>query len=717
MNGRIGIIICSLMLLALCGCRNELDVRSGRDGHDEMPVRFTAEHPQNDDVSTRAIAEKTEFTPGDVMHVSALFTLDDGNTTIKYATLTLDEQGEWNNHTILDMGWPWNATKAEFTAYYLENWNGPISGGGISTDTVVLDRFEFDDKRSVNPDPLMAVTKVEGYGKAVHLKFEHLCTRLTIENVGDEAEYELRAKPMLGGETQPLKNACQLTLNTDNTLTFEFVAEQSGKISSQVFVNDDSKRAVTFHLPPGNYSRFSLTRRNGYAYLSITNVDELKELKENEPYTISLEKLQGNITPDDDGEWISGPPDVPVPEYNNFDIDEFLKAISECKEDYICNLKDGGAIVVLKKGDGRSEMLLMENVDFEGKEFTGRDLPAMVTFDGGRHSIQGVAHPLFNTIYGKVTQLSLQAQEKEITVNDGLENWGLLARASEGDISNIRLIGTNVNYTIPESTEAGKTYNVGALVGKTTAGKISEITLPDDISVTVNSDYEGDYIVFVGGVVGQCSNQMDHIDNFSGNSTIRVTNNCKGISSRYTGGLVGAFNEAVMHHCNLNAKVDAQNSSGTLNYTGGIAGAVRTTAGNTLASAIEDITVTGSVTGGEAKHETSSDVTAHSSTGGIVGHVQSASVNGGITTSVVSIQQYDVSNSSTFYTVGGVIGSMTNALSIRKNEGQTYFDATIYNNWTGYTVGTFCGGGGMKAGLEADENTARGNGNFVGSDE
>lgn len=707
------------MLLALCGCRNELDMQSGRDGRDEMPVRFTAERPQNDDVSTRAIAEKTEFTPGDVMHVSARFTLDDGNTTIKYATLTLDEQGEWNNHTVLDMGWPWNATGAEFTAYYLENWNGPISGGGISTDTVVLDRFEFDDKRSVNPDPLKAVTEVEGYGKAVHLQFEHLCTRLTIENVGDEAEYELRSKPMPGEEPQPLKNACQLTLNTDNTLTFDFVAEESGKISSQVFVNDDSKRAVTFHLPPGDYSRFSLTRRNGYAYLSITNVDELKELKANEPYTISLEDLQGNITSDDDEEWTSGPStDVPVPEYADFNIDEFLKAINECKEDYICNLKDGGgAIVVLKKGDGRSEMLLMENVDFEGKEFTGQDLPAMVTFDGGKHSIQGVAHPLFNTIHGKVTQLNLHAHEEEIKVNDGLENWGLLARASEGDISYIRLIGTNVNYTIPKSTEAGKTYNVGALVGKTTAGKISEITLPDDISVTVNSDYDGDYSVFAGGVVGQCSNQMDHIDNFSNNSTIHVTNNCNGLSSRYTGGLVGAFNKATMHHCNLKTKVDAGNSSGTWNYTGGIAGAVRTTAGDAQASAIEDITVTGEVTGGKAIYLEGSTTPTHSSTGGIVGHVQSASVNGGITTSVVSIQNYNESNTSTYYTVGGVIGSMTNPGSIRKNEGQAYFDATFYNNWTGYTAGKFCGGGGTKAGLEADENTARGNGKFVGSNE
>ena len=40
--------------------------------------------------------------------------------------------------------------------------------------------------------------------------------------------------------------------------------------------------------------------------------------------------------------------------------------IRDCKKDYICKLKDGDSVVVLKKDDWRNEMLLMQDVDFEG---------------------------------------------------------------------------------------------------------------------------------------------------------------------------------------------------------------------------------------------------------------------------------------------------------------------------------------------------------------
>lgn len=719
MNRRIGIIY-SILLLVLCGCRKELDELPGRNAREEMPVRFTAERPQGD-VLTRAIVDKEEFSAGDVIHVSAKFTLDDGNIVIKYATLTLDEHGEWNNETIFDMGWPWNATGAEFTAYYLENWNGPITTPGRPVEPVVLDRFEFQGQ-SMNPDPLKAEAKVEGYGQAVHLRFEHLCTRLTVEDVGDEEEYWLRFRYSPGVENPRfVKNACQLTLNDDKTLQFDFVTEQSGKVSSQVFVKGDGKRAVTFHLAPGDYSRFSLTRRNNYAYITISNVDALRELEANKAYSISLANLQGNITPDDDA-WIDEPDLPEVPQYDDFDINAFLRAIRDCKKDYICKLKDGDSVVVLKKDDWRNEMLLMQDVDFEGADFTAVDLPNMVTFDGGGHSILNVAYPMFNTLYGTVTQLNIYANRKKIEVWENNTEWGMLARISDkGTISNIRLEGMSVEFTIPNVlTTQGKTYNIGALVGWVKSGSLSEITLAGDVSVIVDSEYTGDYIVFAGGVVGQCSGSMEHIDNLGSHSTIHVTNKCRGYSSRYTGGLAGAFNEAIMDHCNVNTIVDAGESSGTWNYAGGIAGAVRTTSGGSGSAAIVDVTVTGSVKGGnivpggESTSE-SGTTTTHSSTGGIVGHVQNASVTGGIVLSKVSVGKQEGLNEYSHYTVGGVIGSMTNAANIRKNEGCIFFNANDYI-LTGYTSGTFCGGGGSTTELQAEGNTAVGMGKFVGSD-
>lgn len=711
MNGRRIGIICSLLLLALYGCRNEFDTLP--DAGDEMPVRFTAERPQ-DDVWKRAITDKEDFSAGDVMHVSARFDLADGGTVTKYATLTLDEHGEWNNETVFDMGWPWNATGAEFTAYYMEDWNGPINEPGRSVEPVVLDRYEFEG-RNVNPDPLKAVTTVGNYGEAVHLRFEHLCSRLTIEDVGGEEEYELCSK-YAPGNPDPVKNACRLIRNRDNTLAFEFVTEQSGKVSSQVF-ESEGKRAVTFHLAPGDYSRFSLTRRNGYAYLSVTNVDELGDLKANKAYTVSLENLQGNITPDEDDVWIETP-DTIVPKYKEFSIDEFLNAIRECKEDYICKLEDGTSLVVLRKEDGHNEMLLMENVDFKGEDFAPVDLPNMVTFDGGGHSILNVAHPIFNDVYGTITQLNISAVKEPIVVEGEDTDWGMLARSSiNAEISNIMLEGTKVEFTVPDNPEAvrGNTYNIGALVGWMRSGTLSDITLAGGISVTVDSEYEGVYIVCAGGVVGQCSGLVEHIDNFGSNSELRVTNLCKGNSSRYTGGVSGILNETVMNHCNLYALVDASESSGSWNYTGGISGAVRTTSGAMPVSSITGVTVTGSVTGGRIIHEADPDTQNHSSTGGIVGHVQSASVTEGAVLNTVSVEHHEGVGTNCHYTVGGVIGSMTNAVSIRKNEGLMNFNAEEYN-LPGYTAGTFCGGGGLTDELSADGNSARGQGKFVGSD-
>ena len=95
--------------------------------------------------------------------------------------------------------------------------------------------------------------------------------------------------------------------------------------------------------------------------------------------------------------------------------------------------------------------------------------------------------------------------------------------------------------------------------------------------------------------------------------------------------------------------------------------------------------------------------------------MQNASVTGGIVLSKVSVGKQEGLNEYSHYTVGGVIGSMTNAANIRKNEGCIFFNANDYI-LTGYTAGTFCGGGGLTTELQAEGNTAVGMGKFVGSD-
>ena len=97
-----------------------------------------------------------------------------------------------------------------------------------------------------------------------------------------------------------MQNACTMKLDEDNRLYFRFVEEESRQITAQVDDEGDEK-SVTFHLAPGDYSTFSLLKRSEYAYITISDVQELGELKAGESYTVSLEDLKSNITPDDGG--------------------------------------------------------------------------------------------------------------------------------------------------------------------------------------------------------------------------------------------------------------------------------------------------------------------------------------------------------------------------------------------------------------------------------
>lgn len=709
------------MLLALCGCSEDIDSIYSRKDRAANPVRFTAEWP-TDGGMTRAIADKREFEEGDVIHVSAVFTLIEstpgtGNapTCTKYAALTL-ENGEWVNKMTVadkefDMEWPWNAKSAVFTAYYMKDWNGPITNVDVPLEPVVLDRFVYD-RYTANPDPLEATSEVVEYGHAVKLQFAHLCTRLTITDVADEDEYELRFNPTPDGE-RTLRNACTMSRNDANILSFDFVEEESKKISSQVDVDGTGTRSVTFHLEPGDYKTFTLTRRNGRPYLTLSNVEDLVGLEEGNAYTVSLKNLKANITQDDtDGDWWDGEEPTLV-DYPGFSVQAFMQAIHDCNKDYNCTMPDGTQITLLKKDPYRNEMLLMVDVDFKNEtDYTPVDLPDIATFDGGGKTIMNIARPLFKDLRGTVKELNLwnaKLEDKPGIGQGDNTDWGVLAGSCDGgEVSNVRLINAELDIVLDSEETANRTYNVGALIGKMSSGILTRVILVDKISVKVSAeDSETTSTVCVGGVIGQCTGTLENIDNVAiglPQPRMSVTNACMGRGTRYTGGLVGLFAGGRMNGCEISTEVSAENAVGTWNYAGGVAGAVR------AEGVIANATVSGSVKGGKAIAVGNNP---HSSTGGIVGHVQKSSVTGGIAFSKVSISSgYETSG--IYYTVGGVIGSMSEAKEIRNNEGWNKFDPTLYNE--PYYAGRFSGNGNEQR-LGNDNNTADGTGKFVGYNE
>lgn len=727
MNRGIKWFVYSIMSLLPIGCYEDTDTLRGGKEQPGMPVQFTTAWPQGGSDMTRAIEDKKEFTDFNVIHVSAEFTLDSGTTesgneetVTKYTILTL-ENGKWVNKRTepeFEMSWPWNATHAKFTAYYLENWNGPITKVGQPLEPVVLDRFEYKD-RVINPDPLEAETDVIEYGHAVHLEFHHLCARLTIVGVEDEEEYGLRFKSI---EDRELKNACTMERTEENELKFWFVTEESKKISSQVD-KEGEKRSVSFHLEPGDYRTFTLVRRNGNSYITISNVEELNDLQAGVSYTVSLEDLKGNITPDDSDNWWKEPtPEEPV---KDFEIGEFLQAIKECNHDYTCTV-NGQVITLLQKHPYRNEITLMADLDFGFESFTSVNLPDIVTFNGGGYSISGLGYPMFGTVFGTVKDLDLRRAElvHEGTPSESSDanhdtGWGVLARVCEGGtISDVSLSEVKLKIILHNDDVLDKAYNVGALVGFVPKGSLNNIRLSGNIQIEVEEyNDQAAYIACVGGVVGQCAGALSKIDNLGGNSTIEVRNHCQGHGSRYSGGVVGLLAGGSLEGCNVRTVVHAEEAEGVWNYAGGVAGAVR------MGGRISNATVSGSVTGGIVS--VYKETNTHSSTGGIVGHVDKASVRGGAAFNHVAVSPEYPNNPNnpnnsttgpqTWYTIGGVIGAMAGAVKIENNEGRNVaFDTTPYLGKNHYVAGTFTAGIGKEEELKGAGNSADGTGNFIG---
>lgn len=728
MKRQIEWMVYGIMLLLSVGCREDVDALYGVKSRPGIPVCFTTAWPQDVAGLKRGIADKKDFKEADVIHVSAEFTLDPLTTesqteekVTKYTILTL-ENGAWVNTRTeeqYEMTWPWNAKEAKFTAYYLENWTGPIAQVGVELEPVVLDRFAYRDS-VFNPDPLEAVTERIEYGHAVHLAFHHLCTRLTLVGVDDEDEYGLRFKSV-GGVERSLQNACTMKLDEDNRLYFRFVEEESRQITAQVDDEGDEK-SVTFHLAPGDYSTFSLLKRSEYAYITISDVQELGELKAGESYTVSLEDLKSNITPDDGDNWWDDKDDPTVGTYEGFDVKDFMNAIKECNKDYTCTL-NGDTVTLLQKNKHRNEMKLMANVDFKGESFIPEDLPDIVTFNGGGFSILNLVNPMFNTLYGTVENLNLrgarlihkESDPDASSTADHDTGWGVLARVCEGGtVSNVSLADAELDITLHNGDGQDKAYCIGALVGKLPRGSLTDIMLSGSIKVTAEAaNPEAAYTSCMGGVVGQCNGTLANVDNLRGGSgaEIVVTNKCRGTGSRYTGGVVGLLTDAngTLEGGNVRVSVHAEEAEGSWNYTGGVAGGVR------FGALVSDVTVAGNVTGGKVADY--KETNTHAAVGGLVGYVDKASVTGGIAFGKVAMfPDYPSPNDHSWYTLGGVIGAMRDAVEIARNEGRNRFDTTPYEGKSHYEAGTFTAGSGSTSELKDKGNSADGTGAFVGSD-
>lgn len=712
-----------LLVILLCGCGKDLmteqQVRSS-DGK-ALPIEFVMAYPAmldaEDNPDTRVQKDQREFEEGDVIHVSATFTLLGGGTLNKYDCLELTG-GKWvsreESGTATQMLWPWDAEKATFHVYYLAH-----SSGILTEKTERL----LDDLRT-EADPVYAMAKDIPYGGAVKLEFTHLCTQLQISGLKKgETEFWL--------QKEGLKDAFSLE-RTDESLNFQFI-EASEKLRAgqapRVIGTSDGEGNAVFYLAPGDYSNVNITYPYGLSYLTLTEVEGLRNLEANTVYTLDIKSGSGNVDEADDEDWWPDPDDDKDDVLlDTDDINGLLQAIHDGKE-YVT--KNSGTLILAADNSGT---YLLRNVDFRNKSFTPQVLPNGTVFDGKYHYIKNVSgSALFSGINGRVSNLGIAGGE---VVRTDFNNMGILTPTASVSavMNNLRV--KNISIIHQPSLMEEDVCNIGALVGNN-SGTIYEVKLGGKINVEIKSD-DAPGRVHVGGLVGQSSGSITNVSLLDDDDPVQVKVVCdcrfreesgqqQIEGDRYVGGLAG-LSTGNVNNCRISATVTAENSQGVLMYTGGLIGMLRGsdeggTAGTTTVSLSSSI-ASGEVTGGLAfPLDNTINGQGRSYTGGLVGYAYSvASITDCKSMGIVHGHDYQHGFSpyeNAYYAIGGAFGQVYGAntnTTISGVDARSKINTNLSfppDTDTPYFIGLFAGRSDRdyKAG-NSNHNT--GNYNFIG---
>lgn len=727
------------MILSCCliSCTEEQWVENGGGTEQQggLPIEFvmdiapTQPLTRADGTEITIEGEKTVFENGDIIQIVANFYCKNTEgsdkvlmpeesicTMLQYQKNETDNMGKWVNYEPVSgkgkpLYWPWKSEEATFEAFYYPGFNGFIDPED-ETLPVLLDSVD------IKTNPLMAnETAGIPYGNAIHLTFNHICTRLVLtdlEDVTGGANYSrLWMENNLSTPETPNKNAFKLRVNKVNSeteqadngkLSFEYsftsVQNEEQKVliggkSATISKNNPNEKetAIIFFLPGGNYSDVTLTRRFGRPLLNWKDVTELKSLVMGKSYVVSLNELKGNITIDDDDDWWEDDQTPIKPEEGHFELDKFLQCIEDGVP-YSYNDKEGKKIIVLEEIE-ENHLVLTQNIDFNNETFTPGNISSTITLDGNGHYFSNVKATIFTQIEGKIQNLGLKKCNVSIQLDTNTPDFGLLTKTNRGRIENIRLSEINVSVT---SIENGGTYEIGSLVADS-QGPINNIEM-DNVKVTTQDQKVTDGTLMLGGLVGQTAQgaPLEKVQMYSENM-IEVTNKTKMENgSVYTGGLIGLSSSNVKE-CNVRANVNTANATGTWLYTGGLVGSMRNQIDEGETEIIEHILLEfsqniGTVIGGECKGQVSGDIisTGHSATGGLVGYSLRADIKNcivdGKVTSYIGENHNDATHAFEFYTIGGLVGAVRAAESekpedypkVENNDVYTTIDNTLPND-------------------------------------
>ena len=613
MKKYISFIIGVLLAVGFYGCSEDAwDDKNayGKEGN-SLPVEFVMEFPGMEGESHNAAArsDKARFENGDAIHLLASFTLNTEEVQTVYACLIYNN-GEWTTTEgsgEAPMSWPWNATKATFTAYYASHLNGVLNANSMS-GLGMLGDIEAD------ADPLVATAEDIAYGYAVPLTFRSLCAKLTFRGLNDDSdEFWLRKEGL--HDAFGLERA-MADDNASETLNFYFV--NADEDNSEHFVagaRNEETGEVTFFVEPGDYSDIYINYPYDREYLWL-KIGDLAELEANHAYTVQITEGSGEVinVEDEDKDWDNG--DEVVLE-EDVDINAFLQAI-----------RDGSAYaygdvpVLAEREDGGT--MLLKHVSFNNSgTFTPVELPSQNHFDGNQFYIRDANKNIFTNINGIIENLGLE----DCSVEAGSTTTiGVLGVECSGTLRNIRL--RNISLSVTPTLLS--LYDIGVLVGRSDYGTIDGVALGGNITVEAVSEAAPGR-TNIGGLVGQSSGAITNVSMLNDESPLdfKVICRCEFEEEegalridgdRSVGGIVG-LSVGQISNCVVNVTVDANYSQAVLMYTGGLAGMVRSSDESNPNVTVSSCTISADVRGGLAfSLNQSVSGEGHSYTGGLIGY-------------------------------------------------------------------------------------------------